>query len=477
MSPKRILSAVVLLLLISTVLPAEDIPLVNWAVPPYASSGSSVGIRTMTDVTSPRTFIGVAPCRIVDTRAASAFPAGYGPPSMAGGVPRNFDLNNGPCPGLPATIDAYSLNVTVTNTAGAGFILMYPQGGAVPGVSSLNYVAGQTVANAVIVPAGTGGGVTAVAGVSGCDLIIDINGYFSSTPGNQQNFLELYNNSGGYTFFAINSSTTCGGSCGIDMTTSSGHAIVGSAIESNADENYGVYGTASSTNAFAAGIRGYAGSAAANGGFFSNAGTGNAYLATDVGGTLYSLDGDDRVRATSLIISPGTKSFAAPHPEDPGLEIRYASVEAPTVDVYFRGTGQIVNGFARIEVPDHFRFTAREGTYMTTLTPVGRSIAISVEAEGPEGIVVRGTGNARFHYVVYAERAEIEGFQPVMKNESFTPEYLGKGNRVEKLPASTRALLVRNGTLNPDGTFNTETARAQGWRIPEPPQRPERQQP
>ena len=43
-----------------------------------------------------------------------------------------------------------SLNVTVTNTAGSGFATVYPCGSR-PNVSSLNYPAGGTVANAVIV--------------------------------------------------------------------------------------------------------------------------------------------------------------------------------------------------------------------------------------------------------------------------------------------------------------------------------------
>jgi hypothetical protein len=73
---------------------------------------------------------------------------------------------------------AYSLNITVTNTLGPGFIKIYPQGSLAPVVSTLNFVAGQTVANAAIVPAGTGGGIAVVAGVSGTDLIIDINGYY-----------------------------------------------------------------------------------------------------------------------------------------------------------------------------------------------------------------------------------------------------------------------------------------------------------
>jgi hypothetical protein len=71
------------------------------------------------------------------------------------------------------------LNITVTNTQGPGFILIYPQGGAQPSVSTLNYVAGQTIANAAVVPLGTGGGVTVIAGVSGTDLILDTNGYYA----------------------------------------------------------------------------------------------------------------------------------------------------------------------------------------------------------------------------------------------------------------------------------------------------------
>src|SRR4029450_7525080 len=146
--------------------------------------------------------------------------------------------------------------------------------------------------------------------------------------------------------------------------------------------------------------------------------------------------------------------------------------EAPTVDVYFRGTASLVNGSALIEVPDHFRFTAREGTYMTTLTPLDSAVPLRVAEEGPEGIVVRGAGNTRFHYVVYAERAEIVAYEPVIKNTGFTPEALEKLGGPQTLPEPTRALLISNGTINADGSYNRETARAQGWTIPtraEPP--------
>lgn len=132
--------------LVSTALIAQtpNVPVENWTVPPYTEPA---GFTTMTDVTRPHVFVGIQPCRLVDTRAGSGFPAGFGAPSLSPGVPRTFDLDNGPCPGLPAGIDAYSLNVTVVNPSGPGHLVIYPQGGAQPVVSSINYVGGQTLAN------------------------------------------------------------------------------------------------------------------------------------------------------------------------------------------------------------------------------------------------------------------------------------------------------------------------------------------
>src|SRR5262245_15851570 len=120
-------------------------------------------------------FVGLTPCRLVDTRG-NGFGDPFGSPSLVTGVPRDFPLQ-GQC-GIPATATAVSLNVTATNTQGPGFLLLYPQGGAQPLVSTLNYVAGETVANAALLPLGAGG-LTVVAGVAGTDLILDVNGYFT----------------------------------------------------------------------------------------------------------------------------------------------------------------------------------------------------------------------------------------------------------------------------------------------------------
>jgi hypothetical protein len=172
--------------------PVESIP--NWTAPPFWTPEKPEGRRSVVAAgedsgvqpqgaeglpTSALAFTAITPCRIADTRDGS-FPAGYGPPSLTAGAPRSFVLTSR-C-GIPGVAEAVSLNITVTNTQGPGFILIYPQGGAQPNVSTLNYVSGQTVANAAVVPLGAGGGVTVVAGVSGTDLIIDTNGYYAPQP-------------------------------------------------------------------------------------------------------------------------------------------------------------------------------------------------------------------------------------------------------------------------------------------------------
>jgi hypothetical protein len=106
-------------------------------------------------------FFALNPCRVADTRG-NGFSGAFGPPSMPGSAPRDFPIA-GQC-GIPSNARAVSFNFTVTGTLGPGFLLVYPQGGVLPNVSTLNYLAGQTIANAAIVALGTGGGITAIPG-------------------------------------------------------------------------------------------------------------------------------------------------------------------------------------------------------------------------------------------------------------------------------------------------------------------------
>jgi hypothetical protein len=219
----------------------------NWPAP-RAASRAHHGMTIQSDATNPIAFIGVTPCRVVDTRGANGT---FGGPILAAATPRSFPIPTGPCAGIPANAQAYSLNVTVTGTLGAGFILIFPQGGVQPLVSTLNYGTGQTVANAAIVPAGTAGGITVVAGAHGTHLIIDINGYYGDTPDNASHAFQLFNNSSSYVMYLHNASPTCSGKCGLYADVASGDAVYGVA---NANFAVGVQGESTTTGYGVVGI-------------------------------------------------------------------------------------------------------------------------------------------------------------------------------------------------------------------------------
>ena len=84
--------------------------------------------------------------------------------------------------GVPADAAAVVLNVTVTGAQGSGFVTVFPCGEALPTASNLNFVAGETVPNAVIAKVGAGGKVCLFT-QSATHLIVDVNGYFPAGSG------------------------------------------------------------------------------------------------------------------------------------------------------------------------------------------------------------------------------------------------------------------------------------------------------
>jgi hypothetical protein len=88
---------------------------------------------------------------------------------------------------IPTTAKAVSMNVTVVSPSAPGFLAIWPGTAAAqpnPLVSSLNYVPGDVVPNAVIVPL-DGSGRVSVATVAATDVLFDVNGYFTDTPAAQ----------------------------------------------------------------------------------------------------------------------------------------------------------------------------------------------------------------------------------------------------------------------------------------------------
>ena len=80
---------------------------------------------------------------------------------------------------VPTTgVGAVSLNVTVVDPIGSGFVTVFPCG-TQPTASNLNYTIGQVIPNAVIAPVSPTGEVCFFSSVD-TDLIADVNGWFST---------------------------------------------------------------------------------------------------------------------------------------------------------------------------------------------------------------------------------------------------------------------------------------------------------
>jgi hypothetical protein len=115
------------------------------------------------------------PTRTLDTRSGLGAPK---KPLTSTGVIRLKVAGVGD---VPAGVTAVSLNVTLTNTSGNGDVIAYPDGKAQPTASNVNYAAGQTIANAAVVPVGADGYIDLVKqGPGAVDVIADVEGYFTS---------------------------------------------------------------------------------------------------------------------------------------------------------------------------------------------------------------------------------------------------------------------------------------------------------
>jgi hypothetical protein len=169
----------------------RDEPAVTaWIAPPYwsrpvpqpevAEAGGrealASGRQALTGGAVALPFIALPPCRLVDTRGNAPLTGGFLPAATI----RSYTLT-GVC-GVPANAQAISLNATVTDFTGPGFLTMWPEGGPFPPVSTLNYLAGQTVVNAAVVPLSATGGISIALGVTGGDVILDTNGYYAQVP-------------------------------------------------------------------------------------------------------------------------------------------------------------------------------------------------------------------------------------------------------------------------------------------------------
>ncbi len=121
-------------------------------------------------------FFAVTPCRAADTRT------GFGG-ILPASVVRDFTIKS-VC-GVPTSAKAVAINVTVVNPNADGFFFVWPTGGSIPAVSTINFNAGEpAIANGAIVPLKTTGvpdlsgayGTATGAGLA--HVVLDVTGYF-----------------------------------------------------------------------------------------------------------------------------------------------------------------------------------------------------------------------------------------------------------------------------------------------------------
>lgn len=132
------------------------------------------GYYTQTDAAG---YTATSPTRILDTRNGTG---GVSTPLTSTSPIKLQVAGNG---SIPADITAVAVNLTLTSSTGGGNVVAWPDGAAQPTASNLNYSAGQTVANAAIVPVQDGYIDLAKQGSGGVAMIVDVEGYFTSGAG------------------------------------------------------------------------------------------------------------------------------------------------------------------------------------------------------------------------------------------------------------------------------------------------------
>jgi hypothetical protein len=144
----------------------------NGSITTFASNNTDLVIDVNGYFAPPATggsyFYTLAPCRVIDTRN----PAGSLPFSDT--LPINIGSSG--C-GAPSTAQAYALNATVVPAGILQYLTLWPNGQALPVVSTLNADATAVTSNMALLPT-TDGSVNAYASQP-TYLILDIAGYFA----------------------------------------------------------------------------------------------------------------------------------------------------------------------------------------------------------------------------------------------------------------------------------------------------------
>ena len=166
---------------ITTTLTISGTPVVLTCLP--TSGGTFLSVDTYGD-SAGRFFHSLTPARIIDSRPVPQRVGPLGP--WGSGVTQDVTVTGG-LSGVPDTATAVVLNLTATGGSVNGdYLSVWPSGAPQPTVSSINFNAGQTIANQVTVKLGEGvhAGKISIFNAGGTtNVLVDVNGYYDPTAG------------------------------------------------------------------------------------------------------------------------------------------------------------------------------------------------------------------------------------------------------------------------------------------------------
>lgn len=122
---------------------------------------------------APASFVPVAPCRLLDTRVR---------PGRLLASEGEIDVTVAGRCGVGRDAAAVAVTVTAVRPIAAGYLIAYPTGSSRPLASTVNYRAGQVVANAQLTQLGDGGRIT-IHALAASHVVVDVTGYFVPAPG------------------------------------------------------------------------------------------------------------------------------------------------------------------------------------------------------------------------------------------------------------------------------------------------------
>jgi hypothetical protein len=165
----------------------------------------------------PANYQPVGPVRVLDTRNGVG---GYSSPVGAG---QSISLQVAGTSYVPAGASAVVVNVTAVNATKDSYVTVYPDGQPRPGASNLDFTAGETSPNLVVVPVGQDGKIDFYNYSGSVDLLADLAGYYTASGGSQftsagpVRVLDTRNGTGGYS-----SPVGAGQSISLQVTGSNG---------------------------------------------------------------------------------------------------------------------------------------------------------------------------------------------------------------------------------------------------------------